>query len=547
MILQALLQSFFGLLFLILILALCIIIGIRIYRNKQNRGLRAKDAKRIILAWENIQESNDTRSFPDKSLLLSDIKRGLDKLIKQDNITEVVLDMDHMDLNNVHVEELKPFFEKLNQTKKVIAYASELNNSNYRAALLAKTIYLMDSMDATFSLTGYYHAVPYFKKLLDTFGVKMEVVHIGDYKSAGENLYLDAMSKQNREAQTALYDSMFDTLCENILQLRSIDVKDSILKGELSLINAKHAVALGLIDGTSNQEELHLDDEDETIDWKSFLSGVKHKKNKVKDKIAVITINGTISDKDDDVNLDSLLEKLDCLKEDEGIKGLVLRIDSPGGDAIESEKIYRKLKKLTLPVYVSMGDVCASGGYLISCAAKKIFANKSTITGSIGVVMLYPIIEGALSKVDVAKSVIIRGEGHDMANPYESLGDSSRAKLLKHLSAVYEEFKGHVKEARNIPDEKLEPIAGGRVWSGIQAFENGLIDQIGTLEDCAKSLAEECQLESYEIVHIQGKKKLPTLKTLVSQGIHTRLLMHLDFINKHQNRVMLYEDMHTLR
>lgn len=544
MVIQALLQALFTLVFLFLFGFLLWRIIHKKIKGKKTAKLPLKDAKRLIIDWEGVVESREQlKGVNDKRLLLSDIKKGLKALLKQEQIEEIILDIESMELSSLQIAELAPYFAKLSEKKKIIAYAVELDNASYEMALLADSIYLMDSKNASLSLTGYYQASTYFKKFLEKLGISVEVLHVGDYKSAGENFYLNEMSQTEREAKTALYDSFLESFCKLVENRRKLDIREKLLAGDFSLLDADSAQSYGLIDGTSNEANLKLDDATESLCWEYYFQQIKPDKNKSKNSIALLYLKGNIEEKEGNhIHLDAVEEKLELLEDEDNVKGLLLHIDSPGGSAVESERIYRKLKALDLPIYVSMGDVCASGGYYIASVGKKIFAGETTITGSIGVVMLYPQLSGVLEKLDLHKSVLQKGEGQDMMNLLEIPSETSRTKMLTQMQGIYQEFKDRVKLARNMNEETLEKLAGGRVWSGLQAKEYGLIDGIATLDEVAKQMAEDLELKDYKLLTLHSKRKLPKLEEFMPFGLQSKILHRLSFLERNQGKALLYED-----
>ena len=268
------------------------------------------------------------------------------------------------------------------------------------------------------------------------------------------------------------------------------------------------------------------------------------KKKKAKDTIAVVNLEGVIDVKNPNKNItyDNVCEKLEELKEIKNLKGLVLRINSPGGSALVSEKIYKKLKKLTVPIYVSMGDVCASGGYYIATTGKKLFANNFTLTGSIGVVMMYPEVVGTMKKLDVNLEGFGKGAGFDMLNPFEKLGEDSKEKLIHNMNEVYSEFKEHVMVARGMNDEELEKIAQGRVWLGSEAKNINLVDEIGTLEDCIKSMANDLKLDKYKVQIVELTQTLKeTLSDIKMPFVSEEIREKVEFLQGNMNQVLYYE------
>ena len=216
---------------------------------------------------------------------------------------------------------------------------------------------------------------------------------------------------------------------------------------------------------------------------------------------------------------------------------------SSGGSALISEKIYKKLKKLTVPIYVSMGDLCASGGYYIATTGQKLFANNLTLTGSIGVVMMYPEVVETLKKLDVNLEGFEKGTGFDMLNPFEKLGEDSKEKIIYNMSEVYTEFKEHVMKTRGMNDEELEKIAQGRVWLGSEARNINLIDEIGSFEECIKSMADDLKLDKYKVRIIELTQTIKeTLTDIKLPFVSEEIKEKIEFLQGNMNQVLYYEN-----
>lgn len=244
----------------------------------------------------------------------------------------------------------------------------------------------------------------------------------------------------------------------------------------------------------------------------------------------------------------SFIRKLNEAKSKNGLKGIVLRINSPGGSALESKKIYEAVSKLNIPVYTSIADVAASGGYYIASASNKIFANKSSLTGSIGVVYMFPKFEEALNKLNINQSTITNGKFTNLYSPSKNLNDEERNKIKSSLLSVYDEFKSDILIKRNkLDNESLEKIAGGRVFRADEALENGLIDGIANLYQTVDILQKDLNLNNnYNLIHIYTKptydemialllKRLPLFKTI------SNVNKELNFFIKENNKAMYYE------
>ncbi|RRD94120.1 signal peptide peptidase SppA [Clostridiales bacterium COT073_COT-073] len=543
---ELLLQPVITAIFITLFVLLAAFAVYNIVKSKGKKsGVSLKKAEKLLFKIEKLAEDEYIEPFGGKDSLF-DIIDGLKRLADYENIKEIILDIDHINLSQAHYEELKPLFRELAKTKKISAIATEYNKIGYLTALLADHIYLFRSKSCMMFLGGYSYRTPYLKRVLAKFGLQAEVLHIGTHKSTGEELVLEEMSQEKRESQGRVLEKAFAYFAEEIQRKRNIDIKTALLKGDLIFATAEEAMKYQMIDGMVTLDELGVDLDKNTISWANYLEQYKEKKIKTKDEIAILSLEGEIKEKKKGrkgISYKSVLKKLDLIKEDENVKGLVLRINSPGGSALESEKIYQKLKGLNIPIYVSMGSLCASGGYYIASAGRKLFASPITITGSIGVVLMQPRIHEAMEKMEIKLERIENGAVQDAFDITRPLSEASRQKLIQSMKMVYQEFKDHVLEARNMDDDTLEPLAGGRIWLGLEAKENGLVDEIGGVEDCIASLARELNLDKYKVSVLQEKKSVKdTIKEVMPEFLSLAQQAALEFMIDQHTQILCLEE-----
>ena len=203
-----------------------------------------------------------------------------------------------------------------------------------------------------------------------------------------------------------------------------------------------------------------------------------------------------------------MLEKIEKVNEIENVKGVLLRINSPGGSALESEKIYKELKNIEVPIFISQGSVCASGGYYISTVSRRVYSNRTTITGSIGVVALYPTFDTVFEKVGINVENITNSNVGSMFDFSLPLTEEMKERIIKSMKDVYSEFKSHVMNARIMTESQLEPIAGGRIWLGEEAKEIGLVDRIGGFDEALEGLIEYLRLDDYKVKYILTEESI---------------------------------------
>lgn len=538
-ILNIILTSIFTVILFVVIFLIVVFVIFNIFVNKKESKLKIKDVEKIVFKIKKIHEDEKTSmiNINDESVKLYDVIEGLNNLLKEKNIKEIIIDVENVNLTKSQIDELSPIFKKLNKKFKVSSIASNMDNLNYMIALLADNVYMYKSLNSMITLNGYYQVYSYFKKFLQKIGVKMNVIHIGDFKGTGENFNRDFMSDERRISIKNINDKFYKNFTDYVKERRNIDVESLINNNDLSFVGYEEAIKFSLIDGVYTHNDFKLDYEKDTMLFTNYISNYKKEKNKSKNIIGVISLEGNISSKssDESISFESVDEKVNKLLDIDNLKGVILKVNSPGGSALESEKIYQRLKDIKVPLYVSMSDVCASGGYYISMAADKIFANTSTITGSIGVVLMYPEFSELAKKLEINQEFITNG--HKEINFFEPLTEDLKIKITEQMKKTYIEFKDRVINSRKIDGESLEKIAQGKIWIANDAKEIGLIDEVGNFEYCLNSLVKDLKLKDYKINHILNEKKLEVNPEKI---LKKYIMNNSIFFDK--NEIMYYED-----
>ena len=501
-----------------------------------------------------------------------DILNSLDSIKENKDIKGIVIALDQVDLSSAKIEELNKKFDELKKNnKKIYAYGTYLENQNYPLATIADEIIMMPSASANVTLTGYNYTNLYYKKLLDNLGVNMEVVRIGNYKSYGENYIGDKMSDELKTELTRIFDNRYDKFINNIAKMRKIDkntLDNDIVNGNNTSLTPFAARDKKLVDKLEGFQELtqRLGITDEKMvdiyDYYEDHSSEIEAKNKGNDAIAVIYAEGAIIDdstaNDNTISIapDNIAIKLEKALETKNLKGIVLRVNSPGGSALASEIIYQTLLKAGVPIYVSMSET-ASGGYYISMAGNKVFADNATITGSIGVVSMIPKFYNAQNKYGVTANSISKGKYSDMYNPFTPLTEETKTKISESMLSTYKEFKSRVSASRKIDDTILENYAQGKIWLGDEAKNIKLVDEIGGLEDTINAMAKDLKLgERYHIeniyTEISFQKTLKMLSSFVLEKVSltsqiqarlpksAKLFDEYKLIEDNQNKPMYY-------
>lgn len=457
------------------------------------------------------------------------ILKNLEKAENDPRVEGLILKLDSVGLSRGQAEEFTAKIKEFKKSgKKIYAYAPSFTNQNYVIASAADKIIMPKTMGAMSEIKGYFMEVPYYKTLGDKIGVKMNVVHIGDYKSAGESYDRTEMSREHRENTERILNAVYENFVETVSENRKIEknvLNEKILDGRFVLADPETMLRNNLIDEMDYYESFLVKNGiTNKINLEEYISKLavdpkpkKDKSEKEKDKIAVIYAEGTINYFEDSKKINEIItpekiqKELAIAEKSDDIKGVVIRVNSPGGSALASDIIYNSIKNLTKPVYISMGGVAASGGYYISAAGDKIYADKETLTGSIGVITMIPNVSEFLKKAEINYSVISKGKYSDMGSLVRDLTEDEKDKIRASSLKVYEEFVDRVAEGRNMTREEVLKSAEGRVWLGEEAKEIGLVDEIGGIEKAVGDLALSLGLEDYKVVESLKEEKIESV------------------------------------
>ena len=406
----------------------------------------------------------------------------------------------------------------LNEFKKsgkfIYAYADFMSQKGYYLSSVADSIF-MNPMGAM-ELKGLSSEVLYYDGFQNQYGVKMEVIRHGKYKSAVEPFLQDKMSKENRTQIKGLLDAVWMTVSDEIAESRAIS-KNALetMVNELTVTDAEEALAKGMIDALVYEGEfensiktaLEIDEDNSinSIEFYQMNTQIKAYDSNVKDRIAVIYANGPIlytEGTEEVIGKKALNQTFEDILENKNIKGAVLRIDSPGGDAMTSEIILNAMRVLKgeKPLVISMGNIAASGGYYIACLGDKIYADPMTITGSIGVLAAFPNMKGLADRIGIDAEQVNSHKNAMGYSIFEPLSDGFKNSTRGAIEKIYTTFKSRVAEGRSLDMEKVEDLAQGRLWSGKDALENGLVDALGGLEDAIEAVAEMAAIENFNVV-----------------------------------------------
>lgn len=454
--------------------------------------------------------------------------------LHDDSVVAVVVDLQSAALGVGQLFEIHEALEKFDAVDKdVYVHADSLRTMTYAAATGASHISIVPTGDLW--LTGIYSETPYLKGTLEKLGCIADIERCGDFKSAAETLTRSGPSEESQRMKAWLLDGIYDDLVELIADSRGFSTSKMRALIDQGPYTASAALDAGLIDAVeyrqdfiANLKKRHGRGVDVVMDYGqkdafdmpkdpfSMIPWIMEKLNPspkvyTTPSVAIVYVEGTIQTGSAEVSPFSsssgafstdIRKALDKAAKDRSVKAVVLRVDSPGGSALASEIILNAARRVAKkkPLVVSMGNVAGSGGYYVSCAAETIFADPTTITGSIGVLGGKIITTGLWDKLGVTWHANQRGKMAGMLSTAAPFSESERRKMRSYLDEIYEVFKGHVVDARqgklSMP---IEEIAGGRVYTGRQAMELGLVDKMGGLEDSIKFAASEAGLSEYDI------------------------------------------------
>lgn len=476
-----------------------------------------------IMDYTGKDENSPFAGLWDEELGLDEIIHAI-KVAKEDaNIRGISLTTSFLQAGVAQTREIREALLDFKSSGKfVMAHSDFYTQKDYYLASVADEVYL--NPVGTLDFKGLSTEILYYKDFQEKTGIKMEVIRHGKYKSAVEPFLSNTMSAENRLQIKELITSIWDVIVEDVSATRNISRENlNIIADTLGGRTPKYAVASGLIDG-----DLHFDEyenllrnamgvsQGEDLNYIEFEEYVRlahwEKVHTGTDKIAVIYAQGEIFYGDggkDFLGQGLMVDALHKAKNDKDVKAIVLRVDSPGGSALVSDIIWREitLAKAEKPVVVSFGNVAASGGYYIGVAGDKIFAEPTTITGSIGVFGTIPNIHELAGNIGINAEQVGTNKNSVDYSLFEPMNDSFRDVVQEGIEDTYNTFLQRVAEGRKMSLSQVDSLAQGRVWSGVDAQANGLVDELGNLDDAIAAAADMAGLGNY------GIRKYPKYKS----------------------------------
>jgi protease-4 len=532
----------------IIIVGVFVVIGLSASMEEEEKT-KSNSLLEINLS-ENIVDRSSEFSFDfgdlsdePKSLGLDDILKSIDKAKYDNNIKGIYLNIDIVNSNMASLEEVRDKLQDFKDStdKFILSYSEVYSQKAFYISSVADKIYLHP--EGYLEFKGLNYEGMFFKEALEKLEIEPQIIRHGKFKSAVEPFILDKMSDSNREQVKRFIGSIWEDVKEDIADGRNLsDDELNNIAENLLVQSAKDAVDYKLADALQYQDQvddslrkrlnLESDKKIEKISLRQYIDvGVSTKKKFSKDKIAVIYAQGSINSGEGDnetIGSETTSKAIRKARKNDKIKAIVLRVNSPGGSALASETILREMElaKEVKPVVVSMGDVAASGGYYIACKADTIVANPTTITGSIGVFGVLMNLEKMMkNKLGITTDRVKTNQFADLASPTRALNESERAIIQNQVEMIYDKFITHVAEGRNMTKEEVDSIGQGRVWTGKDAIELGLVDVLGGMEDAIAIAADMANLDSYRITKLPIEKN-PFEKIIEDLGgqVKTRII-----------------------
>ncbi|MEA2104813.1 MAG: signal peptide peptidase SppA [Candidatus Cloacimonadota bacterium] len=461
--------------------------------------------------------------FIDENSSIGDLCRKIESAEEDSRIAGIIIKPQFYQAGWALTEELRNSLIEFKQAgKKIYSYINFTSDKGYYLATVADSIFLNPVASAGLALAGIGIELKYLKGFLDKIGVEFTVIHQGEYKGAGETYSRETISKPMKESLTKIIENIYRNYIENSSNSRSIPLTnyEEMMENRTEfIISGQNALDYKLVDDVLLENEFvrRTSGENRVVN----ISDYNTKPNIISNKIAVIYAQGNIVMSNNSRFLNSnyrcitekkIAKEIDRISKMRTVQGLVLRVNSGGGSALVSENILNRLKELkkekNIPIVVSMGDVAASGGYMISCAANRIFAQPNTITGSIGVAAMIPNWQKLREKAGVNTYLIKRGKFAGFFSPNFAPNSEDVNAMEKKMKEVYISFKNIVADNREMTMGEVQEIAQGKIWSGIEAKKIGLVDEIGGLAEAIQKAAELANIPNYSTLLLPQQKTL---------------------------------------
>ena len=476
------------------------------------------DFKSKVVEHENESESSIFEIKEDAELKYQDILNAIETAKNDDKIKGISIELDDIDAGITQIDDIRKSLEDFKKSNKfVYAYGNNVSQASYYLGSVADQYFL--NPVGGIELKGLSTEVIFLKEFAEKYGININVIRHGNFKAAVEPFLRNEMSPENKEQMTALLNDTWGEISSKIIQSRKLDptefktVVDS-LYATIPDLSLKYKLADKLVQKSEYEEiiknklNVGKDEKLNKVSIRNYaFSQVDTKTND--NKIAVLYASGTIynGNKYSDIHSERYIQYIKNLAQDDNIKAVVLRVNSPGGSANASDEILYELQQLKQkkPLIISFGDYAASGGYYISMAGDRIFAQNNTITGSIGVFGVIPDAKNLANRNGIYSDVVSTNANSNMISPFSGLSSGTLAITQRSVVNTYNRFVHFVSKNRKKTAEEVDAVGSGRVWSGKRAKEIGLVDEIGSLNDAVKYAANKANIAEYEAVSYPEK------------------------------------------
>jgi len=454
-----------------------------------------------------------------ESILIYDVLEAIRKAKEDDNIKGISIEVDNLNAGITQIDDLRAAIQDFKKSGKfVYAYGNTVSQSSYYLGSVADQYYLNPS--GGIELKGLSTEVTFFKDFAEKYGIGIEVIRHGKFKSAVEPFLRNDISPENKEQLSTLLNDIWDNTASKISASRKMDVNQfrtvvDSLYGMIPDQSLKYKLADKLIQKTEYDEmiktklSLKQDDKLNKISLNKYIDSFSDKDGS-DEKVAILYASGSINNGDEysDIYSEKYIKYIKDLQDDKKVKAVVLRINSPGGSANASDEILFELQQLKKkkPLVVSFGDYAASGGYYIAMAADKIYSEPNTLTGSIGVFGVLPYFKDLANRNGVRSDIVATNANAAYYSSLNGLTPYGVTLMTKSVEGTYKRFVHFVTQNRKKSFEDIDAIGGGRVWSGTRAKQIGLVDDLGSLEDAVKFAAQKANLKSYQVSSYPKKK-----------------------------------------
>ncbi|WP_219224745.1 signal peptide peptidase SppA [Pedobacter antarcticus] len=467
-----------------------------------------------------------------KSIGFNDLITALKKAKTDDNIKCIFLNVSSPNAGKATLKEVRDAIIDFRKSKKqVIAYSEVYTQDAYYLASAADKVYL--NPQGALEFKGFSSQLTFFKGAMEKIGVEAQIIRVGNYKSAVEPFINDKMSDYNRTQVSAYLGGLYDTFLNGIAETRKIPADSLYVMADTYRIKQpQDALNAKMIDGLKYKDEVLAElkklsglsprQKLVSVTINDYAANLEPENSSSRDRVAVIYANGDITGgegNDDSIGSERISRAIRKAREDDKVKAIVLRVNSGGGSALASDVIWREivLSKKVKPVIASFGDVAASGGYYIACAADSIFVQPNTITGSIGVFGIIPNFQNLLNnKLGITFDGVKTGQYADIMSVNRPLTAGERLIIQNDVNHVYATFTSRVAEGRKKSQSYIDSIGGGHVWIGTDAVKIGLADRLGNFQDAITAAAKKAKLKEYKLV--EYPQKTDPIKSFLEDG-----------------------------